>query len=405
MKKKYTVVITGMGYVGLSNAVLLAQHNKVIALDVVEEKVNMVNSKKSPIVDKEIEEFLANETLDLTATTDAKKAYSQADIIIISTPTNYFEDKNYFDTSSVENEIEKALSCNRNALIVIKSTIPIGYTKKVIEKFNYDRILFSPEFLREGCALYDNLYPSRIVVGVSDKNAKLMELAKLFANLLSEGARKADIPVLYTGLDEAESIKLFANAYLAMRVSFFNELDTFAELKNLNTREIIDGVALDPRVGTIYNNPSFGYGGYCLPKDTKQLLAHYNDVPEQMIKAIVNSNSTRKEHIANQIFKKASENKKNTKPVIGIYRLVMKSGSDNFRESAIQDIMVLLQQRGADIVIYEPTLSDKNFNDFVVENNIEEFIIKSDIIVANRNDGELDAVAQKVYSRDLFSRD
>ena len=232
-----------------------------------------------------------------------------------------------------------------------------------------------------------------------------MELAKLFANLLSEGARKADIPVLYTGLDEAESIKLFANAYLAMRVSFFNELDTFAELKNLNTREIIDGVALDPRVGTIYNNPSFGYGGYCLPKDTKQLLAHYNDVPEQMIKAIVNSNSTRKEHIANQIFKKASENKKNTKPVIGIYRLVMKSGSDNFRESAIQDIMVLLQQRGADIVIYEPTLSDKNFNDFVVENNIEEFIIKSDIIVANRNDGELDAVAQKVYSRDLFSRD
>lgn len=406
MRKKYTVAIAGTGYVGLSNAILLAQHNRVFALDIVEEKVNMINARKSPIVDPEIEEYLTHEKLDLSATTDAELAYSDADYIIISTPTNYDENKNYFDTSSVESAIETALSFNKHAVIVIKSTIPIGYTQTVRKKFDYDRILFSPEFLREGRALYDNLHPSRIIVGVPDRDPELMRYAAQFAALLSEGAKKTEIPTLYTGLQEAESIKLFANTYLAMRVSFFNELDTFAELKQLNSREIIEGVGLDPRIGMIYNNPSFGYGGYCLPKDTKQLLANYSGVPERMIQAIVDANVTRKEYIANQIYAHASENKKHDgAPVIGIYRLVMKSGSDNFRQSSIQDVMMLLHEFGARIVIYEPTVHSSHFNGYIIENDINEFLSTSDIIVANRINNELNEVSEKVYTRDLFSRD
>lgn len=406
MRKKYTVAIAGTGYVGLSNAILLAQHNRVFALDIVEEKVNMINAGKSPIVDQEIEEYLAHEKLDLTATMDAGLAYSNADFIIISTPTNYDEEKNYFDTSSVENAIETALSFNKNAVIVIKSTIPIGYTQTVRERFQYDRILFSPEFLREGRALYDNLHPSRIIVGVPDRDPELMRYAAQFASLLSEGAKKTEIPTLYTGLQEAESIKLFANTYLAMRVSFFNELDTFAELKQLNAREIIEGVGLDPRIGMIYNNPSFGYGGYCLPKDTKQLLANYSGVPERMIQAIVDANVIRKEYIAKQIYAHACENQKHAgEPVIGIYRLVMKSGSDNFRQSSIQDVMALLHEFGARIVIYEPTLHSSQFNGYIIENDINEFMSTSDIIVANRVNNELNEVSGKVYTRDLFSRD
>lgn len=406
MREKRKVAIAGTGYVGLSNAILLAQHNKVFALDIVEEKVNMINAGKSPIVDREIEAYLADGKLDLTATMDAGLAYSDADFIIISTPTNYDEDKNYFDTSSVESTIETALSFNKNAVIVIKSTIPIGYTQTVRDRFQYDRILFSPEFLREGRALYDNLHPSRIIVGVPDKDPELMRYAEQFALLLSEGAKKAEIPTIYTGLQEAESIKLFANTYLAMRVSFFNELDTFAELKQLNAREIIEGVCLDPRIGMIYNNPSFGYGGYCLPKDTKQLLANYNGVPEQMIQAIVDANVARKEHIAKQIYARACENKKHTgEPVVGIYRLVMKSGSDNFRQSSVQDVMALLHTFGARIVIYEPTLQSSQFNGYTIEKDISEFMKTTDIIVANRVNSELNDVLEKVYTRDLFSRD
>lgn len=406
MRKKYTVAIAGTGYVGMSNAVLLAQHNRVIALDIVEEKVSMINAGKSPIADPEIEEYLLHENLDLMATTDPAIAYSDADFIIVSTPTNYDEDKNYFDTSSVESAIETALSFNKHAVIVIKSTIPIGYTQTVCEKFEYDRILFSPEFLREGRALYDNLYPSRIIVGVPNRDPELMRYASQFASLLAEGAKKTEIPTLYTGLQEAESIKLFANTYLAMRVSFFNELDTFAELKQLNTKEIIEGVGLDPRIGMIYNNPSFGYGGYCLPKDTKQLLANYTGVPERMIQAIVDANAIRKEHVANQIYVHACENKKyEGTPVIGIYRLVMKSGSDNFRQSSIQDVMTLLHGFGARIVIYEPTVCSDRFNGYDLENDINEFMNISDIIVANRVSNELSEVSEKVYTRDLFSRD
>lgn len=406
MRDKYTVAIAGTGYVGLSNAVLLAQHNRVFALDIVEEKVNMINAGKSPIVNQEIEEYLAHEKLDLTATTDAELAYSDADFIIISTPTNYDEEKNYFDTCSVESAIETALSFNKRAVIVIKSTIPVGYTQSVREKFGYDRILFSPEFLRESRALYDNLHPSRIIVGVPDRDPALMRYAEQFAALLSEGARKTEIPTLYTGLQEAESIKLFANTYLAMRVSFFNELDTFAELKQLNSREIIEGVSLDPRIGMSYNNPSFGYGGYCLPKDTKQLLANYSGVPERMIQAIVDANATRKEHIANQIYVRACENKKQDDvPVIGVYRLVMKSGSDNFRQSSIQDVMALLHQFGAKLVVYEPNVHDTHFNGYIVEKDISKFVDISDIIVANRVNHELNEVSEKVYTRDLFSRD
>ena len=406
MRKKYTVAIAGTGYVGLSNAVLLSQHNRVFALDIVEEKVKMINAGKSPVVDKEIEDFLAHEDLDLTATTDPATAYTEADFVIVSTPTNYDEEKNYFDTSSVENAIETVLSFNSSAVIVIKSTIPIGYTESVREKYSYDRILFSPEFLREGRALYDNLYPSRIIVGVPARSPELMQCASQFASLLAEGAKKPDIPILYTGLQEAESIKLFANTYLAMRVSFFNELDTFAEMKQLNSREIIEGVGLDPRIGMDYNNPSFGYGGYCLPKDTKQLLANYNDVPEDMIRAIVDSNVTRKEFVAKQIYEKACENRKQDgAPVVGIYRLIMKSGSDNFRQSSIQDVMELLNQYGAELVVYEPTLPDTEFHGYRVEADMERFMEEADLIVANRVSRELAGAKEKVYSRDLFSRD
>ena len=406
MRNQYTVAIAGTGYVGLSNAVLLAQHNRVYALDIVEEKINMINEGRSPIADREIEAFLADGNLELLATMDPKLAYSDADFVIISTPTNYDEEKDYFDTSSVESAIETALSFTRKAVIVIKSTIPIGYTETVRKRFQYERILFSPEFLREGRALFDNLYPSRIIVGVPDRDPELMVYAERFASMLSEGAKKENIPTLYTGLQEAESIKLFANTYLAMRVSFFNELDTFAELKKLNSKEIIEGVGLDPRIGMSYNNPSFGYGGYCLPKDTKQLLANYSGVPERMIQAIVDANVTRKEYIANQIYSHACQRKKHDGiPVVGIYRLVMKSGSDNFRQSSIQDVMELLRQLGARLVVYEPTVHDMQYNGYTVENDINAFMSISDIIVANRVDSDLSGVSEKVYTRDLFSRD
>ena len=406
MSKKDTVAIAGTGYVGLSNAILLAQHNRVFAMDIIEDKVNMINNRVSPIADREIEEFLQNADLDLTATLDAEQAYSEADFVIISTPTNYDEEKNYFDTRSVENAIETVLKYNRRAVIIIKSTIPIGYTQSVREKYQYERILFSPEFLREGRALYDNLYPSRIVVGVPGKNPELMKDAKAFASLLSQGAKKEEIPTLFTGLEEAESIKLFANTYLALRVSFFNELDTYAEQKNLNTKEIVEGVCLDPRIGMHYNNPSFGYGGYCLPKDTKQLLANYNGLPERLIRAIVDSNMTRKEYVAQQIFARATSNHgADGMPTVGVFRLAMKSGSDNFRQSSIHDVMKNLHDMGARIVIYEPSVRSDSFNGYEVEHNLDRFKAVSDMIVANRFGKELDDVAEKVYSRDIFGRD
>lgn len=404
--KKYTIAIVGTGYVGLSNAILLAQHHRVFALDILKEKVDRINAGKSPIVDREIEEYLATRSLDLTATLDARLACSEADFIVISTPTNYDEVKNSFDTSSVEDAIKTALSFNKNATIVIKSTIPIGYTQSVREKFGYDRILFSPEFLREGRALYDSLHPSRIVVGVPERSPDLMPYAETFAALLAEGAIKTDIPTLFPGLQEAESIKLFANTYLAMRVAFFNELDTFAELKHLNAAEIIDGVSLDARIGMFYNNPSFGYGGYCLPKDSKQLLANYEGVPQRMMRAIVDANVTRKEYIARQIYANALKNRAGEgKPVIGVYRLVMKSGSDNFRQSAIQDVMAMLHDLGADLVIYEPTLHEERFGGYPVEADFKQFKAVSDVIVANRADAALSEVAAKVYTRDLYRRD
>lgn len=404
MAEKLKVTIAGTGYVGLSNAVLLSQNNKVCAFDIVEEKVKLINDRKSPIADNEIEEFLKNEKLSLTATTDAELAFSDADIVVISTPTNYDEENNCFDTASVEATIETVLSYNKDALIVIKSTIPIGYTSSVIEKYGYKKIIFSPEFLREGKALYDNLYPSRIVVGADDdKDAK--KGAELFANLLSQGAEKEEIPVLITGLKEAEAIKLFANTYLALRVSFFNELDTFAEMKNLNSKQIIEGVSLDPRIGMNYNNPSFGYGGYCLPKDTKQLLADFEGIPGKLVKAVVESNKTRKKYIADRVFEFANGVKKNETPIIGIYRLTMKSGSDNFRQSSIQDVMKHLKDMGAEIIIYEPTVKNSDYNGFSIENDIEKFMDLSDVIIANRFDKELIRVSDKVYTRDLYSRD
>lgn len=403
---KYTIAVAGIGYVGLSNAVMLAQYNKVFAFDILKDKIDMINAKKSPIVDSEIEQFLQNKELDLTATIDAKIAFSDADFIIISTPTNYDEERNYFDTSLVENAIETALTFNENATIVIKSTIPIGYTQTVIEKYNYRHIMFCPEFLREGQALHDNLYPSRIIVGVPDRSAEIMKRAAQFASLLYTGAKKDEIPVLYMGLQEAESVKLFANTYLAMRVAFFNELDTFAELKNLNAKEIVEGVGLDPRIGNTYNNPSFGYGGYCFPKDTKQLLANYNGVPERMIQATVDANRIRKEFVANQIYKRVCKNNEHDNiPTVGVYRLVMKSGSDNFRQSSIQDVMTLLSKYGVKIVVYEPTIYESKFNGFDIENDINTFINGCDIIIANRVSDELKEVSEKVYSRDLFSRD
>lgn len=397
------IAVAGTGYVGLSNAILLAQNNSVIAVDIMENKVEMINHRVSPIVDKEISDYLQNKNLDLTATTNAVDAYKKSQLVIISTPTNYDTEKNYFDTSSVESVIEQVFACNDDAYIVVKSTIPVGFTERMNKKYHTDRILFSPEFLREGNALYDNLYPSRIIVGVPNKNEKTIERAQQFVGLLKEGAIKTDIESIIMHCTEAEAVKLFANTYLALRVSFFNELDTYAELRGLNTANIIKGVCLDPRIGDHYNNPSFGYGGYCLPKDTKQLLANFDQVPNNIIKAIVDANHTRKDFVANQVYKKAA--KTTQTPVVGIYRLTMKSNSDNFRQSSIQGVMKRLRQRGARIIVFEPTLKTNSFEDYEVNNDLALFKKECDVIVANRMNAELNDVFEKVYTRDLFLRD